>query len=71
MPDFRMFPFSGAAIPVALSLLLGASGVPEPAQARTQGGVQASSQVTAIPEGTLVRVVLQRALDSTTMDVGD
>jgi heat shock protein HslJ len=51
-------------------VLLGASlwaGI-TPVQAQS---VEANSQVTTIPKGTLVRVLLQRALDSTTMEVGD
>lgn len=38
--------------------------------ARAQS-IQANTQVTTIPQGTMVRVILQRAVDSTSMEVGD
>ncbi len=66
MAVFRRFR-SLAPAAAALGLLcLGASGAPARAQ-----NVQASAKMTTIPKGTLVRVVLLRDLDSTTMDVGD
>ena len=55
-----------AAIAAATLFCSGSTGV-----ARAQSAVQASTQLSTIPKGTLVRVVLLRALDSTSMDVGD